>query len=105
MRHVRELPLALAFALVAAGCGTSLSAAGQRVKVVEEAPLKCERLGAVSASAQGGHGEEVKVDAATIELRNRAGEMGGNTVFVESQSEEGQLIKLSGTAYRCGAGE
>jgi hypothetical protein len=104
MRDVRELPLAWALALVALGCGTSLSAAGQGVKVADEAPPQCKRLGAVTASAQGGHGEEVKVDAATIELRNRIGEMGGDTVVVESQSEEGQLIKLSGTAYQCDSG-
>ncbi|MBW2527052.1 MAG: DUF4156 domain-containing protein [Deltaproteobacteria bacterium] len=101
MRALGQWVWVVAVALGAAGCAAGLSPAGQKVKVVDEAPVDCKRLGAVSATAQGGHGEQVKVDAATIELRNRTGEMGGDLVHLEEQDEQGQQMKLSGVAYQC----
>lgn len=89
---------------VVAACGTSLSAAGRQVEVVAQAPAGCQRIGTVRASAQGGHGEQPKRDAAIIELRNRAAEMGGDRVLVQAEEEKGLLLQLSGVTYRCGSG-
>jgi hypothetical protein len=105
MRALGQVWLAAVVVLGVAGCRPALSPAGQQVTVVDGAPVDCKRLGAVSASAQGGHGEQVKVDAATIELRNNAAELGADVVQLESQKEEGQLIKLSGVAFQCAGAE
>lgn len=92
----------LMLAAVAGGCGVTLTPAGQQVKIVTAAPSECKQLGKVQASSAGGHGEAT-LDAARIELRNQAGEMGGNVVHLEDEKEEGQVTKLSGTAFQCEA--
>ena len=103
--RVRSLaPWLVVVAAGAAGCGPALTEAGAQVQVADEPPAECKRVGKVQGSSAGGHDVDKNRELARMELRNAAGEMGGNAVVVEDEKEgRNKLIKLSGVAYQCPA--
>lgn len=89
---------------LALGCGPSLSAAGAKVKVVDQAPTDCKSLGLVRSKSAGGHTAEDNAKTARIEIRNQAAELGGDYVAIESEEDKGLTVQIDGRAYQCGGG-
>jgi len=85
------------------GCGSSQAAAAS-VKLATEPPTGCKSLGAVEASASGGHNDEQNAEAARQELRARAAELGGNVVVVEKERTQGMMAHASGQTFLCPSG-
>ncbi len=99
---------ALVLSLVAvAGCASSLTEAGSRVRPVYDADLdhdRCKSLGEVSAwSAHGGtEGSALGVQNAKTDVINQAAEMGA-THLVWLGASGGFTSNAKGIAYKCGS--
>jgi hypothetical protein len=95
--------VAVTTALATMGCGSSQAAAAS-VKLATEPPTGCQSLGAVEASASGGHNDEQNAEAARQELRARAAKLGGNVVVVQKELTKGMMAKASGQVFLCPSG-
>jgi hypothetical protein len=98
--RTRPLLLArIAIAMAAVGCGSSQPVAA--VKVAAEAPAGCKSLGAVEASASGGHNDDQNAEAARQRLLAQAAELGANVLVIEKERSAGMMSRASGRAYQC----
>lgn len=103
-------------ALLLAGCSSStqLSSAGQRVTFTDQQPGNtCQLLGNITGSQSNwlsgaGGGESSSLRGAANDLRNRAAEMGGNTIYGATSPTQNIWSsfapldsKMSGQVYKC----
>lgn len=89
------------FVFLFAGCATAeLTDGGRKVRFVTTTPHNCEYLGEVSGdfrdSKSGGMVRDVE-GFAEVDLKNRAAEVGADTVEIMSRGRQ-----ATGEAYRCG---
>lgn len=101
----RQIIVFIGIGLFVLGCGTSLSTAGQNVRVGKAPPhANCRELGIVYGSGGGGAytSTEGKVESAHNELRNKAAEKGGNFVVLDTSSADINGVTISGRAFSCG---
>lgn len=90
-------------ALLLSGC-VSLTAGGGRVRVVNSPQHveKCKLISQVtSSSSWGGLASGVAFDNAMNELKNKAAEMGGNTVYTTTMLSSWGGTRMIGDAYDC----
>jgi len=87
------------------GCGTSLNAGGERVRVVThaESVTACRRLGAVVGDSQFGGllMQDVGRRSAQAEMRNKAAEMGADALLIEVDNVGFTGAHLIGDGYVC----
>lgn len=85
--------------LLTACSSTTLSDGGKLVRLVNQVPESCEYLGDVEESVHRSIDREAfkKGVLGRIDLKNKAAEIGGDTVEVS----EGESGLISGRAYRC----
>lgn len=99
--------LVVVAALLNAGCGAELTAAGAAVRVEKGVPqgFRCKELGIVYGSGGGGAytSAESKLQDAQKELRNKTAELGGNYVIMDASAGDLTSISMSGRALSCEA--
>ncbi|ASY81011.1 hypothetical protein BJK05_13825 [Pectobacterium polaris] len=107
--------LGLSAAVLLAGCSSTsqLSAAGQAVAFTDTKPgSECQLLGQASGSQSnwlaGNHSDGSSMRSAANDLRNKAAEMGGNTIYGTTSSSETFWSsfapldsKMNGSVYKC----
>jgi hypothetical protein len=98
-----------ALVLAFASC-TSLTPAGERVRVTSNADVVrgCTLLGEVKGADRmwGGYaGQGIAENNAWNELKNRAAAMGADTVFLTTSSTGFSGARAIGEAYRCGVAD
>lgn len=107
--------LGAAALLFLAGCSTTtnLTAAGSQVRFVENQPgSDCQLLGPVTGTQSnwlsGVNSDSSSMRGAANDLRNKAGEMGGNVIFGASSPSESIISsfipvdsKIVGQVYKC----
>jgi hypothetical protein len=101
----------IAFALVVtSGCSTAiaLTDSGRLVHVATDAdlPMGCNLIGDVPIGTQADAARAATEDDLVILMRNKAGDLGGNHVVVDSkeprgETEEGRHWVGRGRAYNC----
>ena len=103
--HKRLFVLAAFTALLTAGCAlVELTPAGAGVRLASpEAAVTCSSLGRITASVIGKVGvlprhPDAVQDNITVTARNRAADMGADTIVPASKVEDG---KQSFDVYRC----
>ena len=93
------LALSLAMMLAAAGCSSNpykLTDEGRKVEIKVNRPKDCEVLGRVSGESSDGEFEAAKNIA-----RNNAAEKGADALYINDQVQNGSIVKVLGTAYKC----
>lgn len=96
--------LAVATVLIA-GCA-SLTERGRSITVVSglsaELVNDCQRLGAVTGHAKPGWGNDVGLDQAFIDARNKAGDIpGADTLAIASSQRHFNGGEVTGIAFNC----
>lgn len=97
--------LVVVVALLDAGCGGELTAAGAAVQIEKGVPhgFRCRELGIVYGSGGGGiyTSAETKLQDAQNELRNKTAELGGNYVIMDVSAGDLRSITITGRALSC----
>lgn len=110
-----KMLLGLSAAMLLAGCSTThqLSSAGQQVKFTDDKPSsQCQPLGTVTGAQSnwlsGTNGDGSAMRGAANDLRNKAAEMGGNTIYGANSPTQNILSSLApldskmvGQVYKC----
>ena len=110
-----KMLLGLSAAMLLAGCSTTqqLSSAGQQVKFTDDKPSsQCQPLGTVTGAQSnwfsGTNGDGSAMRGAANDLRNKAAEMGGNTIYGANSPSQNFLSsfapvdsKMVGQVYKC----
>lgn len=89
-------------ALVASGCATALTPAGQKVRFMKaDPPAECKELGQVTGrSVSGGAADPAtSLENSKNDARNKAGDLGANYLRWEASDGAGGVV--TGTAFQC----
>ena len=95
--------LASVATVVMYGCGPlELTSAGSKVRITRDSVTTCELFGDVIGSGRGLNARStVGIKDARTDIKNEAGEMGANVVVLETDTQTGPNVNLSGQAYKC----
>lgn len=94
--NVYSLGLSL---FILASCSSNpykLTEEGKKVELKSNRPKNCEVIGRVSGESKDGEFEAAKNVA-----RNNAAEKGADSLFINDQVQNGAIVKVLGTAYKC----
>ncbi|EIC84599.1 DUF4156 domain-containing protein [Serratia sp. M24T3] len=110
-----KMLLGLSAVMLLAGCSTAhqLSSAGQQVKFTDDKPSShCQLLGTVTGAQSnwmsGTSGDGSSMRGAANDLRNKAADMGGNTIYGANSPTQSVFSsfapldsKMVGQVYKC----
>lgn len=100
MNQNKLLPIVFLFTL---SCATSLSNTGKEVliEVSQEKVSKCKNLGTVVGSNAMGASTAHDAEGALNEMRNKAAQLGANTVYMSKTDSNVFATTAIGIAYLC----
>lgn len=87
----------------AAGVTPTTRSASVRVTSNPEVVRPCEFLGNVTAKAVGGTWATTPGERAQRRLQEETLKLGGDTVYIASDSADARVASVTGEAYRCNA--
>lgn len=104
----RTFVIAVLLILITNGCTTALTARGRNITVVNgisaELVNDCQRLGAVTGFAQPGWGNDVGLDQAFNDARNKASEIpDADTFAISSTQRQFNGGEVTGIVFNCRA--
>ena len=104
----RYLLIIISIAMIAgmSACSHLLTKKGTLVRIETDSSKirNCKSLGTVKGTASVGLSKSQKREAALREMRNEAGLLGANSVFIISTDSMFEGTVITGTAYDCPAG-